>query len=94
VHQDQEDQDQDQDQDQEKGKEDRMVGVEVDPWFWAVRGPEGQRYRQSFYFMKKQMLQLHEQPYLKTPFWPREFVEGFAGMEGGRRRDANEEWPS
>jgi len=38
-------------------------------------------YERTFYFMNKQMHQLHEHPHIAVPFWPREFVEAFHGTE-------------
>jgi len=38
-------------------------------------------YERTYYFMTKQMYQLHEHPHFAVPFWPREFVEAFHGTE-------------
>jgi len=38
-------------------------------------------YENSFYFTKKHLNQLHNQPELKLPFWPREFAEAFTGID-------------
>ena len=38
-------------------------------------------YSRTYYFMQKQMHQLHNSPHLSLPFWPREFVEAFDDME-------------
>jgi hypothetical protein len=34
-------------------------------------------YDRTYYFMEKQMYQLHQKPHLSLPFWPREFVDAF-----------------
>lgn len=39
-------------------------------------------YSRTYYFMPKQMYQLHKTPHLTLPFWPREFVEPFEDIEG------------
>jgi hypothetical protein len=38
-------------------------------------------YERTYYFMNKQMYQLHDHPHFAVPFWPREFVEAFHGTE-------------
>ena len=38
-------------------------------------------YSRTYYFMPKQMHQLHTSPHLSLPFWPREFVEAFNDMD-------------
>lgn len=38
-------------------------------------------YERTFYFMRKQMYQLHETPHFFLPFWVREFVEAFQGID-------------
>jgi hypothetical protein len=38
-------------------------------------------YQRSYYFMSHFMYQLHDAPYLKLPFWVREFSEPFEDTE-------------
>jgi hypothetical protein len=38
-------------------------------------------YTRTYYYMQKQMYQLHEQPHLVLPFWVREFVEAFENID-------------
>lgn len=43
-------------------------------------------YTRTYYFMPKHMHQLHTNPHLSLPFWPREFVEAFDNIgETGER---------
>ena len=39
------------------------------------------RYTRTYYFMPKFMYQLQKEPRLQLPFWPREFVEAFEGID-------------
>ena len=38
-------------------------------------------YERTYYFMPRQMHQLHKSPHLALPMWPREYVEAFADID-------------
>ena len=38
-------------------------------------------YDRTFYYMEKHRSQLQDSPHLRVPFWPREFVEAFEGID-------------
>lgn len=38
-------------------------------------------YERTYYFMPKQMHQLHKSPHLAIPMWPREYVEAFLNID-------------
>jgi hypothetical protein len=44
-------------------------------------GPGRGQYARTFYFMPRQMHQLHAQPHMRFPLWTRDFADAFQGID-------------